>query len=288
MDTNTASRNVPIRSQQIATTAELERAEKNRQRLIGEGLRGQASTLSFDTGPPLNIPYPNQSNMNPSFVDDRGIPTQSIESTPQQWKVTNGETRLRQEPSGRYHQSHMSAVSSLSSGFGDAEIDVAALGLSNSGTLDSRERSDTQRQSRQQRLANFASRFSRSSSSIPDNQGIRDTIYTTTSEESAPRFRTVNSWVDQQSRSVRRRKESDAELLSMPGYQTTSADGMRISAMPTPLHVTGPLGSQQYVGHVRGPSELTDIAFKAHPGDEVVVGGGSRVPSSILDGRLGQ
>jgi hypothetical protein len=142
---------------------------------------------------------------------------------------------------------HLSYLSSLSSGFGDGLIipDPTVNGAAQPGY----------RQSHSQGAARFSW-----VTSVRD----RDTVYTQASIESAPRFRTVNSWVAQQSSRVERQQQSDAEVPAMP-------------AIPLPLQVG--------VDHQRNPSE--DPAFKAHPGDEIPISRGSRVPSEILDKTIG-
>jgi hypothetical protein len=142
---------------------------------------------------------------------------------------------------------HLSYLSSLSSGFGDGLImpDSTVNGASQKGS----------RQSQNQGAARFSW-----VTSVRD----RDTIYTQASVESAPRFRTVNSWVAQQSSRVERQQQSNDEVPAMP-------------SLPLPL--------QAGVDHQRKPSE--DPAFRAHPGDEIPISGGSRVPSEILDKTIG-
>jgi hypothetical protein len=142
---------------------------------------------------------------------------------------------------------HLSYLSSLSSGFGDGLIlpESTVNGAPQQGY----------RQSRGQ----GATRFSWVTS-VRD----RDTVYTEASIESAPRFRTVNSWVAQQSSQVERLQQSNAEVPAMP-------------ALPLPLQIG--------VDHQRKPSE--DPAFRAHPGDEIPIAGGRRVPSEILDKTIG-
>ncbi|CZR57161.1 uncharacterized protein PAC_07050 [Phialocephala subalpina] len=158
---------------------------------------------------------------------------------------------------------HLSYLSSLSSGFGDGLImpEPTVVGAG--------------RQSYRQSKAPGTGRFSWMTSNRgtmagpPAPYGDRDTVYTTASIESAPRFRTVNSWVAQQAGRVERQQQSDQEVPAMP-------------PIPAPLQAqnTG-AGSD----HRRNPSE--NPAFKAHPGDEIEIGRGSRVPSSILDRKIG-
>lgn len=104
-------------------------------------------------------------------------------------------------------------------------------------------------------------------------QRNRDTIYTTTSEETAPRFRTVNSWVAQQTGRVERKQQTEQEIPTMPEIPA-SYNGPEV---PTPL-----VSAER---HQRNPSE--NPAFKHHPGEQIELQSGSRVPSAILDGKIG-
>jgi len=141
----------------------------------------------------------------------------------------------------------MSYLSSLSSGFGDGLINP------DSANPNSRQ---TYRQSQNPNTSRFS--WARS-------QGQRDTVYTTTSEESAPRFRTVTSWVAQQTGRVERQKQVDDEAPKVPAIP------------PMPL--------QAGVNHQRNISE--DPVFKFHPGEEIQISRGSRVPSEILNKKIG-
>ncbi|PQE15594.1 hypothetical protein CJF30_00005997 [Rutstroemia sp. NJR-2017a BBW] len=115
------------------------------------------------------------------------------------------------------------------------------------------------------------SRFSWTTAS--QTQHNRDTIYTTTSEETAPRFRTVNSWVAQQTGRVERKQLTDQEIPIMPEIPAS----YNIPEVPAPL-----FSAER---HQRNPSE--NPAFKHHPGDQVELQTGSRVPSAILDRKIG-
>jgi hypothetical protein len=115
------------------------------------------------------------------------------------------------------------------------------------------------------------SRFSWTTAS--QTQHNRDTIYTTTSEETAPRFRTVNSWVAQQTGRVERKQMTDQEIPVMPEIPAS----YNIPEVPAPL-----FSAER---HQRNPSE--NPAFKHHPGEQVELQTGSRVPSAILDRKIG-
>ncbi|RDW94713.1 hypothetical protein BP5796_00476 [Coleophoma crateriformis] len=148
--------------------------------------------------------------------------------------------------SGQRDQKYLSSVSSLSSGFGDQIIIPEGPG----GDLKIIQKPrDTYRQSRMSWMQG-------------NPLGSRDTVYTNASIESAPRFRTINSWVVQQSDRVERQQEMANEVPNMP-------------EIPSAL----------VPGHNRNESE--DQAFRAHPGDEIPIASGTRVPSGILDKKTG-
>lgn len=146
---------------------------------------------------------------------------------------------------------HMSYLSSLSSGFGDQIIIPEPLPTKPNNAGASRQ---SYRQSRKFSWA----------TSARGPQGDRDTIYTTASIDSTPpRFRTINSWVAQQVGRVQKEQAQD-EVPAMP-------------EIPKPL--------QAGVDHQRKASE--DPAFRHHPGDEIELSKGSRIPSTILDKKFG-
>ncbi|KAH7342885.1 hypothetical protein BKA65DRAFT_300203 [Rhexocercosporidium sp. MPI-PUGE-AT-0058] len=151
------------------------------------------------------------------------------------------------DPSSR-QVNHMSYMSSLSSGFGDGLIMPEP-------TVNGGASRQTYRQSRNPGISRFS--WSTAAPTTPGTKSDRDTMYTATSTDSAPRFRTVNSWVAHQAGQVDKHEQS------------------RVPSMP-PLPP-----SLQTADHQRKPSE--DPAFRHHPGDEIEIRNGSRVPSAILD-----
>jgi hypothetical protein len=149
---------------------------------------------------------------------------------------------------------HMSYLSSLSSGFGDQIIIPEPAPTKPNHVQASRQ---SYRQSRKLSWA----------ASVRGPQGDRDTIYTTTSEDSTPpRFRTINSWVAQQYGRVQKQQQREDEIPAMP-------------------EIPKPLQARVGVDHQRKPSE--DPAFRYHPGDEIEISRGSRIPSTILDKKFG-
>jgi hypothetical protein len=145
---------------------------------------------------------------------------------------------------------HMSYLSSLSSGFGDQIIVPEPLPTKSNDAAASRQ---SYRQSRKFSWA----------TSARGHQGDRDTIYTTASIDSTPpRFRTINSWVAQQVGRVQKQQTQD--VPAMPDMPKTLQAG---------------------VDHQRKASE--DPAFRHHPGDEIELSKGARIPSTILDKKFG-
>ncbi|CAL3969278.1 hypothetical protein PZA11_006131 [Diplocarpon coronariae] len=173
-------------------------------------------------------------------------------------------TQITETTSGTYDSNqrqtnHLSYMSSISSGFGDGLImpePTVNGGVSRQTYCRSRNPSGS--------VAPRISWPTPVTPQIPGVKGDRDTIYTTTSTDSGPRFRTINSWVAQQSDRVDRQQQIDREIPTMPSIPHRLQTNLRIA-------------------HQRNLSE--DPAFKHHPGDEITIGGGSRVPSSILDAR---
>lgn len=225
----------PVPMAVLPSAQELSRADTERQKLVREALL--------------------------SKLEDTALYHETLQSGP--------EPQPARQPSIAYtHNRPYSELSSLSSGFGDAKIDIPESGPTKPN---SQRKSRTSRAS--QKDINY-SRFSWSSNptTLGRSKGNRDTIYTSTtthttlttsSEESGPRFRTVNSWVSHQAKRVQRQKEHDREIDSMP-------------ALPAQAHV-------KRAHHQRLQSEITDPGFKYHPGDEVPLATSNRVPSAILD-----
>jgi hypothetical protein len=149
---------------------------------------------------------------------------------------------------------HISYLSSLSSGFGD-QIIIPEPGPTKPNNV------RASRQSyRQSRKFSWAT-------SARGPQGDRDTVYTTSSIDSTPaRFRTINSWVAQQTGRLQKQNQIKDEVPSMP-------------EIPKPLQIG--VG----VEHQRKSSE--DPAFRHHPGEEIELGKASRIPSTILDKKFG-
>lgn len=121
------------------------------------------------------------------------------------------QSELARAPSNAYDPAQRQAyrasdVSSLSSGFGDGDIIVPppAAGLSPA---------PAQQQNQQPSGLGRFSWMSRR------DRGNRETVYTNTSEDRPARYRSVNSWVNQQIGRIKRadeRKQSDGEVPPVP------------------------------------------------------------------------
>ncbi|KAB8295881.1 hypothetical protein EYC80_008702 [Monilinia laxa] len=212
-------------------------------------LQRQNSSRSTQSGmgmSPSPVAGPGQSYSFPSNADFYYSQSGTLRS---QQSGLSGQSSNAYDPSQR-EVNHISYLSSISSGFGDSLVmpDDSAP------------------------PQNPVSRFSWTTASQGGPQN-RDTIYTTTSEDTAPRFRTVNSWVAQQTGRLEGKQQSDMEIPAMPEIPISYTYR---SQVPYPLFTEG---------HQRKGSE--NPAFRHHPGDEIEFGRGSRVPSSILDRKFG-
>ncbi|RAL68593.1 hypothetical protein DID88_007311 [Monilinia fructigena] len=196
-------------------------------RRLRTDLQRQNSSRSTQSGmgmSPSPVAGPGQSYSFPSNAEFYYSQSGTLRS---QQSGLSGQSSNAYDPSQR-EVNHISYLSSISSGFGDSLVmpDDSAP------------------------PQNPVSRFSWTTASqgAPQN---RDTIYTTTSEDTAPRFRTVNSWVAQQTGRVERKKQSDIEIPAMPEIPISYTYR---SQVPYPLFTEG---------HQRKGSE--NPAFRHHP-----------------------
>lgn len=104
-----------------------------------------------------------------------------------------------------------SELSSISSGFGDGDIIVPPPATLQQGQ-DARPLSFAKSAGSRSRANSIANR------SESGSNGQRDTIYTTTSEDMPARYRSVNSWVNQQTGRVERqqRRDNDEDVPPVP------------------------------------------------------------------------
>lgn len=101
-----------------------------------------------------------------------------------------------------------SELSSISSGFGDGDFIIPAPPPA-----------ALQHEGGESRPISYAKSASRSrSNSVTHGNGQRDTVYTTTSEDMPARYRSVNSWVNQQTGRVQRQqvRDDDADVPPVP------------------------------------------------------------------------
>ncbi|KAI9649414.1 hypothetical protein NHQ30_001990 [Ciborinia camelliae] len=210
-------------------------------RELRKDLQRQNSTRNSPVADPGQS-YGPQSNAGFYYSQSESLRSQQSALSGQSGQSSNAYDHSQRD----FHR--ISYLSSISSGFGDS------LAMPNDSAP-------------QIPVSRFS--WTTASQGAPQN---RDTIYTTTSEETAPRFRTVNSWVAQQTGRVERKKQSDLEIPAMPELPIEFAHRSQI---PDPL----------FVKKLQGEAG-EDPAFSHHPGDEIKFGRGSRVSSAILDGKI--
>ncbi|KAH7370971.1 hypothetical protein BKA66DRAFT_424818 [Pyrenochaeta sp. MPI-SDFR-AT-0127] len=144
----------------------------------------------------------------------------------------------------------------------------------------------------------MASRFSWTNSNAPQtpHDPSRDTVAQpigrdsfVTTRSSVPRFRTVNSWVNQQSTRVEEQRLK--QQFRMTQSSTSSGDGDDIDqvpempAVPKDLRQSSGLAGKdiKHQRHDTATTVQTAPIFKAHPGTEVRFSVRSTVPSEVLD-----
>lgn len=218
------------------TPSEVARANTQRQELVRSALHdSNTQPMGLSPAPPLRAYSPEKSATQAFYAP---VSPREEEFKPNMYRA--------------------SELSSLSSGFGDAKIDVPESGP-NGTALDVPRKSLAYHTSRPM-FSHFS--WGKESGDVGGsaNGGNRDTVYTQASE--APRFRSIQSWVGQQATRVER--------------QLNKAKGMEGMQKLT--------GGLQDKGHRRLDSE--DPALRIHPGKEIQLEKGNRVASSILDGKV--
>lgn len=138
------------------------------------------------------------------------------------------------------------------------------------------------------------SHFSWTNSQAP--QTPREPRYSiATSEASVARYRTVESWVGQQTYAVQERQIR--ELLQIPSTPTQETEAQKLRQTSPPLNLqtqeemleTDPFPDTELPKQYRHQKKLSDASvFRQHPGEVVRVPSGRRVPSEILDRAVGQ
>jgi hypothetical protein len=123
------------------------------------------------------------------------------------------QSELARQPSDAYDPkmrrvNRASELSSISSGFGDGDIIVQA---SQPGAdMPPMPQPPPQASQGLRSSTNLVGRYSWA------DRGNRDTVYTESSEDSPPRFRSVSSWVNQQTGRVKRAEEREAAVGDIP------------------------------------------------------------------------
>ncbi|KAF2826007.1 hypothetical protein CC86DRAFT_37930 [Ophiobolus disseminans] len=145
--------------------------------------------------------------------------------------------------------------------------------------------------------AGMMSRFSWTNSNAPQTphdasrdtaigatpQASRDSFMT--SRSSVPRFRTIDSWVNQQSNRVeeQRLKQTFRMTTSTTASSADDVDTVpEMPAVPKDLKISSGLAGKD-IRHQRHDTIETAPIFKQHPGTEVRFSTRSMVPSEVLD-----
>lgn len=146
-------------------------------------------------------------------------------------------------------------------------------------------------------LGGINSRFSWTNSQAPQtpHDPSRDTMNQPlgrdsfmTNRSSVPRFRTVNSWVNQQSTRVEEQKlREQYRMTQSSAYSEDVNDDVvpEMPPMPKNYKPTGGLAGKdiKHQRHQTNTSVGTAPVFRQHPGTEVRFSTRSTVPSEILD-----
>jgi hypothetical protein len=131
------------------------------------------------------------------------------------------------------------------------------------------------------------SRFSWTNSNAPQtpHDPSRDTVNApvvgrdsfVTTRSSVPRFRTIDSWVNQQSTRIEEQRLKQQFRMT----QSTTYSDDEVPEMPPVPKVNGLAGKD--IKHQRHDTVDTAPIFKVHPGTEVRFSTRSTVPSEVLD-----
>ncbi|KZM26572.1 uncharacterized protein EKO05_0005420 [Ascochyta rabiei] len=146
-------------------------------------------------------------------------------------------------------------------------------------------------------LGGMASRFSWTNSQAPQtpHDPSRDTMNQPlgresfmTNRSSVPRFRTINSWVNQQSNRIEEQKLKEQYRMTQSSAYSEDTHGDAVPEMPPvpkTYKQTGGLAGKdiKHQRHATNTSVATAPVFQQHPGTEVRFSTRSTVPSEILD-----
>ncbi|OAA78845.1 hypothetical protein LEL_02331 [Akanthomyces lecanii RCEF 1005] len=112
----------------------------------------------------------------------------------------------------------ISDLSSLSSGFGDGDIVVpSSRQQSRKSTTSSKLQNVTNMTAENEQQQQQRNRHSTATTVNSNGSARRDTVYTEASEDSPPRFRTVSSWVRQQTGRVKREEQRQQDAADETG-----------------------------------------------------------------------
>lgn len=139
------------------------------------------------------------------------------------------------------------------------------------------------------------SRFSWTNSNAPQtpHDPARDTVAQPlgrdsfmTSRSSVPRFRTVDSWVNQQSNRVQEQRLKQQFRMTRSSTSSIGDEADKVPEIPTALQrkPSGLAGKNiKHSRHDTATTVQTAAVFRAHPGTEVRFSTRSMVPSEVLD-----
>lgn len=116
-------------------------------------------------------------------------------------------------PAGVYRQPSKATVSSLSSGFGDGDIAVSEPTVSAPPPVATANNTMTSDRQYTARFSWMSQAPSQGATQAPQSgrQSRRETVCTETSEDLPARFRSLTSWVDQQTGRIKRAQEKERE-----------------------------------------------------------------------------
>ncbi|KAH6849836.1 hypothetical protein B0I37DRAFT_370001 [Chaetomium sp. MPI-CAGE-AT-0009] len=195
----------------------------------------------------------------------------------------------------------ISEVSSLSSGFGDGDIIVTDPLITPPAptAVPGPSPTNSPQQQQQQHQQQYTARFSwingrheppmrqnsnASSNASSTGTGRRETVYTETSEDHPARFRSVTSWVDQQTGRIRRVQQRGVELGGVGGVGGAGGEVAAVKGggdtRPTPTAVGVEIPGDPGIPGIHNPPRepsfgmMMDDEERPRRVEEVVGGGG--------------